>query len=206
VGPQRYSINCPRALLKASQPTSHWHVISYQQTGQHLSLVEGGSRASSAPLPPRNTHPTKTARSHFPSEGGQHLSPVIELGTPDLHPRRGAALLCTQSLVQQPATHPPTLLRRHSPQPSPAPHGQRAQSKASHPLPSEAHHRGIRYRRHKLVRGPGISPSPWHQVPTAQTGAWPRDQPITVASGTDGTNWCVAQGPTRAERETCFYV
>lgn len=59
VGPQFYSINCPGALVKASQPASHWHVISYQQTRQHLSLLEGGSQASSTPLPPQNRHSTK---------------------------------------------------------------------------------------------------------------------------------------------------
>lgn len=51
-GPRFYSINCPQALVKAFQPTSHWHVISYQQMGHYLSPVEGGSQASSAPLPP----------------------------------------------------------------------------------------------------------------------------------------------------------
>lgn len=146
VGPQFYSINCPGALVKASQPASHWHVISYQQTGQHLSLLEGGSQASSTPLPPQNRHSTKITRSHFPSEGGQDLSPVIELESLNLHPCREATLLCIRSPVEKTATLP----RRCSPQPFAARHGQRAPSKTTRALLSCP--RAL---------------SPWHQLPTA---------------------------------------
>lgn len=156
VGPQFYSTNCPQALVKASQPTNHWHVISYHQTGQHLSLVEGGSQASSAPLPPRNTHPTKTTRSHFPSEGGRDLPPVIELGTPDLHPR----------------------IR--------SPHAE-----DGHP-PAEAQPPAFR----STAQPEGPKQDPMHST----------QLPITVASGTDGIDKCVAHGPARAEREACVQV
>lgn len=135
-----------RALVKASQPASHWHVISYQQTGQLLSLLEGGSQASSTTLPPQNRHSTKITWSLFPSEGGQDLSPVIELGSPDLHPCRGATLLCIWSPVQKTATLP----WRCSSQPFAARHGQRAQSKTTRALLSCPR-----------------APSPWHQLPTA---------------------------------------
>lgn len=52
----------PPALANAAQPASHRHVISYQQTGQHLPLLEGGSRASSAPPCPEVLLPTAHAR------------------------------------------------------------------------------------------------------------------------------------------------
>lgn len=50
----------PPALANAAQPASHRHVISYQQTGQHSPLLEGGSRASSAPPAPRCWSPPRT--------------------------------------------------------------------------------------------------------------------------------------------------
>lgn len=59
---QIYPNLLPQLYANAAQPASHRHVISYQQTGQHLPLLEGGSRASSAPPCPEVLLPTAHAR------------------------------------------------------------------------------------------------------------------------------------------------
>lgn len=73
---------------------------------------------------------------------------MTELGSPDLHPHRGAVLLCIRSLEHKIAA----LLCWCSHRSFPAPHSQRAQSKAACALPS-------------CPRGPSL----WHHVPKALT-------------------------------------
>lgn len=148
VGPQFYSVNCPQALVKASQP--HESLARDFLSADGAALVSGGRRKSGflrcpPSLPETRTQP-KPLGPVFHLKEAEISLPVIKLGTPNLHLRGGAALLCIRSPMQKTAALP----RRRSPPPLTARHGHRAQGKTACTLPSRP-------------RGP----SPWHQVPTA---------------------------------------